>query len=113
MKYILMINTMKAGRGGSRMALQAHIAFVKSFDKELRESGELVSARRLVLSGSSQACADWQGWGADHRRRVSGGQGVSCWLLDRGCRHSRASLCDRRTSFVGAGTRWGAVEHAH
>jgi hypothetical protein len=69
MKYILMMNTMKAGRGvpeWPKKDLQAHIAFMKSFDKELRESGELVSARRqLVLSGSSQACAGWQGWGAD------------------------------------------------
>ena len=50
MKYILMMNTMKAGAGlpnWPQKDLQAHIAFMKSFAKELRESGELVSAEGL------------------------------------------------------------------
>ena len=51
MKYILMINTMKAGSPGfpdwSMKDIQAHIAFMMSLNKELRASGELVSAEGL------------------------------------------------------------------
>jgi len=50
MKYILMMNTMKAGQGvpnWPQKDLQAHIAFMKSFAKDLHESGELVSAEGL------------------------------------------------------------------
>jgi len=50
MKYILMMNTMKAGQGvpaWPRKDLQAHVAFMKNFAKELRESGEWVSAEGL------------------------------------------------------------------
>jgi hypothetical protein len=51
MKYILMMNTMKAGRAGfpgwPKKDCQAHIAFMQSFTKELREVGELVSAEGL------------------------------------------------------------------
>ncbi len=64
MKYILMMNTMKAGHGvpsWPRKDLQAHIAFMKNLNKELRESGELVAAEglafpdqaRLVRAGSN------------------------------------------------------------
>ena len=50
MKYILMMNTMKAGHGvpdWQMTDLQAHIAFMKSLNKELRESGEFVFAEGL------------------------------------------------------------------
>jgi hypothetical protein len=50
MKYILMMNTMKAGHGVPDWPvkdLQAHIAFMRSLNKDLRESGELVSAEGL------------------------------------------------------------------
>jgi hypothetical protein len=50
MKYIVMMNTMRAGRGvpeWPKKDLQAHTAFMKSFGKELRESGELVAAEGL------------------------------------------------------------------
>ena len=50
MKYILMMNTMKAGQGvptWPKKDLQAHIAFMMTLDKELRESGELVFAEGL------------------------------------------------------------------
>ena len=51
MKYILMMNTMKAGGeafpGWPKKDIQAHIAFMMSFSKELRDSGELVSAEGL------------------------------------------------------------------
>jgi hypothetical protein len=50
LKYILMMNTMKAGEGvpdWPKKDHQAHIAFMMSFVKELRDSGELVSAEGL------------------------------------------------------------------
>jgi hypothetical protein len=50
MKYILMMNTMKTGHGvpeWPKKDLQAHIAFMHSLNKELRERGELVSAEGL------------------------------------------------------------------
>jgi hypothetical protein len=50
MKYILMMNTMKAGHGvpnWQQKDLQAHIAFMHNLNKHLREAGELVSAEGL------------------------------------------------------------------
>jgi hypothetical protein len=50
MKYILMMNTMKAGHGvpgWPKKDLQAHIAFMIGLNKELYERGELVSAEGL------------------------------------------------------------------
>jgi hypothetical protein len=51
MKYILMMNTMKANcqgfPGWARKDLQAHIAFMMGLNKDLLESGELVSAEGL------------------------------------------------------------------
>ena len=50
MKYILMMNTMRAGNGvpeWPQKDLQAHIGFMMKFNKELRESGELVAAEGL------------------------------------------------------------------
>jgi hypothetical protein len=50
MKYILMMNTMRAGQGvpeWPQKDLQAHIAFMMRLNKDLRESGELVSAEGL------------------------------------------------------------------
>ncbi len=50
MKYILMMNTMRAGAGVPAWAkadLQAHIAFMHSLNRDLRDSGEFVSAEGL------------------------------------------------------------------
>ncbi len=50
MKYILMMNTMKAGCGvpsWPQRDLQAHIAFMLALNKELHAAGELVSAEGL------------------------------------------------------------------
>src|SRR3989475_13064170 len=50
MKYILMMNTMRAGQGVPQWAqkdLQAHIAFMIGLNKELRQSGEFVAAEGL------------------------------------------------------------------
>jgi hypothetical protein len=50
MKYILMMNTMKAGHGvpqWPKKDLQAHIAFMMTLNKGLQEAGEFVSAEGL------------------------------------------------------------------
>src|ERR1700681_4479051 len=50
MKYILMMNTMKAGHDvldWPRKDLQAHIGFMMSVNRELHGRGELVSAEGL------------------------------------------------------------------
>jgi len=52
MKYILMMNTMKQGAKEGiatwpQKDLQAHIAFMIDLSKQLKESGELVSAEGL------------------------------------------------------------------
>ena len=50
MKYILMMNTMKAGHGvpaWPKKDQQAHIAFMHNLNKGLLEAGELVSAEGL------------------------------------------------------------------
>jgi len=52
MKYILMMNTMRAGHGvpeWPQKDLQAHISFMMRLNKDLRESGELVSAEGLAF----------------------------------------------------------------
>lgn len=52
MKYILMMNCPKTGYdtfgAWPKKDLQAHIAFQRSFDQALRESGELVSSEGLA-----------------------------------------------------------------
>jgi hypothetical protein len=51
MKYILMMNTMKQGSQGfpgwSHQDIQRHIQFMMTLNKELGQSGELVSAEGL------------------------------------------------------------------
>ena len=52
MKYILMMNTMRAGQAipdWPQKDLLAHIGFMRSFGNELRASGELVSAEGLAF----------------------------------------------------------------
>ena len=55
MKYILMMNTMRAEQGvpnWPRGDLRAHIAFMKKLNQDLHESGELVSAEGLASRGA-------------------------------------------------------------
>ena len=50
MKYILMMNTLKAGAGAPnwpKKDLQAHVAFMMRLNKELHDSGEFVLAEGL------------------------------------------------------------------
>ena len=53
MKYILMMNTMKAGCAGfsgwEKKDVQAHIAYMIAMSKELGAAGELVSAEGLTF----------------------------------------------------------------
>ncbi|HJY93066.1 MAG TPA: YciI family protein [Candidatus Acidoferrum sp.] len=55
MKYILMMNTMKAGRekegilAWPKQDLQAHIAFMHKLNQELKEAGEFVLAEGLTF----------------------------------------------------------------
>jgi hypothetical protein len=65
MKYIVMMNTMKAGCGVPQWPpkdLQAHIAFMIGLNQELHERGELVSAEGLSFPDQAKLVrADKQG----------------------------------------------------
>src|SRR5579862_7882607 len=58
MKYILMMNTMRATTpafgGWSKKDIQAHIAFMQGFCKELKASGNLVSAEGLAFPNEAK-----------------------------------------------------------
>jgi hypothetical protein len=57
MKYMLMMNTMKAGAAGldwPQKDLKTHIAFMMSLNKDLRESGEMVSAEGLSFPNQAK-----------------------------------------------------------
>jgi hypothetical protein len=58
MKYMLMMNTMKAGQAGmagwSKKDFQAMIAFMHAFNKQLKESGELVAAEGLAFPNQAR-----------------------------------------------------------
>ena len=57
MKYILMMNTMRAGEGvlaWPNADLRAHIAFMHSVNRDLRDSGELVSAEGLSFPNQAR-----------------------------------------------------------
>src|SRR5947209_13866049 len=57
MKYILMMNTMRASQGVPKWPqqdLQAHIAFMQGLVKELKESGELVMAEGLSFPNEAK-----------------------------------------------------------
>jgi hypothetical protein len=94
MKYILMMNTMKAGHGvpsWPKKDLQAHIAFMMGFNKELHERGELVSAEGCRSPIRRSWCT---------RARMDGpsrtvffrNPRVPRRLLDHRCRQSTTSL---------------------
>ena len=57
MKYILMMNTMKAEQGRLNWPtgdLRAHIAFMKKLNQDLHESGELVAAEGLSFPNQAK-----------------------------------------------------------
>jgi len=57
MKYMVMMNTMKAGQGvpaWPKKDLQTHIAFMMHLNKELHERGELVSAEGLSFPNQAK-----------------------------------------------------------
>jgi hypothetical protein len=108
MKYILMMNTMKAGHGvpqWNQKDLQAHIAFMMGLNKELRQSGELVSAEGLSFP--------------DQAKLVRAGKdgtpitdGVFPESKDRRRRFPGACLHYRGQSVGGSGPRRRSAEHA-
>ena len=77
MKYMLMMNTMRAGQSldWPRKDIEVMIGFMMNFNKELRSSGELVAAAafsaRLFLRGTTsldeslRTCAENRGASAD------------------------------------------------
>jgi len=57
MKYILMMNTMRAGAGvpaWPKGDLQAHIAFMLSLNRDLQEAGEFVQAEGLSFPNQAR-----------------------------------------------------------
>ena len=57
MKYMVMMNTMKAGEGvpvWPKEDLQTHIAFMMGLNRELHERGELVSAEGLSFPNQAK-----------------------------------------------------------
>ena len=57
MKYMVMMNTMKAGEGvpvWPKADLQTHIAFMMGLNKDLHERGELVSAEGLSFPNQAK-----------------------------------------------------------
>jgi hypothetical protein len=57
MKYILMMNTMRAGEGvpaWPKTDLQAHIAFMLGLNRDLQQSGEFVMAEGLSFPGQAR-----------------------------------------------------------
>src|ERR1700693_4534397 len=93
-----MMNTMRAGRGVPQWAqkdLQAHIAFMVGLNKELRQSGELVSAEGLAFP--------------DQAKLVRAGK--DGFAITDGV-FPGASVRDRGKSVGGAGSRREALEHA-
>jgi hypothetical protein len=64
MKYILMMNTMKAGQGNEGILnwakddIAAHIGFMLNLNKELKDAGELVLAEGLAFPNEAKlVCA--------------------------------------------------------
>jgi hypothetical protein len=60
MKYILMMNTMKAGQEAQgitawpRQDIEAHIAYMMKLNRELSAAGEFVSAEGLTFPGQAR-----------------------------------------------------------
>jgi hypothetical protein len=95
MKYILMMNTMKAGHGvpsWPKKDLQAHIAFMMGSQQRVARTRRAGIGGRAVVPRPGEAGARGQGWPARHGRRLSGIQGVPRRLLDHRCRQSTTSI---------------------
>ena len=108
MKYILMMNTMKAGGGfpgWSQKDIQAHIAFMLDLNRGLTESGELVGAEGLTFP--------------DQARLVRAGEGgvpvtdgvfpeskeflAGFWIVDVPSRERAIEIAARASAAPGAG----------
>ena len=106
MKYIIMMNTMRAGHGvpeWPQKDLQAHIAFMVGLNKDLRQSGEFVSAEGLSFPDQAKLVRSGKNGVPITDGVFPGEQGISGGILDCRCRISGASLRDRGKSVGGAG----------
>ena len=103
MKYMLMMHAPRAGWKDAGIGtwpmddIKAHIEFMKRFNKELTDAGELVDAQGLAGPEDARIVRAGQGRRArGHRRPVPRGEGVSRRLLDRRLREQGARVRDRR-----------------
>ena len=116
MKYLVMMNTMKSSRtvftGWSREDTKAHIGFMMRLNKDLRASGELVSAEGLSFPDEAKLVRADKDGSANHGRRVSGKQRVPCGILDPRRREPGTCLCDCREDIGGAGRQWRTPQYA-
>ena len=83
-----------------------------SFNKDLSESGELVSAEGLARPDQAKVVRAGKDGAPITDGVFPGIEGISRGLLDRRRRESRASLRDRRPRIGCAGTRRRAAEYA-
>ena len=97
MKFMLMMHAPQ-GDGDWQVSawppadLKAHIEFMKRFDEELTDSGELVGGEGLAGPGEAKIVRAGSGRRAGgHRRPLPGGEGVPRRLLDRRRRERRSA----------------------
>jgi hypothetical protein len=86
MKYILLMNGKKSDFEGyarwSKEDLQANVAFMRAFSKELKDSGVFVASEGLGWPNEAKLVRGQPG-GAHHGWGISGIQRVPGWILDR------------------------------
>ena len=114
MKYILMMNTMRAGDGvpaWPQQDLQAHIAFMMRLNKDLRESGELVSAEGLsfpdqakLVRAGKDGIPITDGVFPESKEFLAG-----YWIIDVDSPDRAYAIAP---SLGGAGAGWSTIEHA-
>ena len=92
--------------------IKAHIDFMKRFNKELTDAGELVGAEGLAAPGQARVVRAGKSGAPGSPTARSRGQGVPRRLLDRRRRAAGAGLRDRRPGLGGARARRRAAEHA-
>jgi hypothetical protein len=114
MKYMLMMSGTKADFDSytkwSKKDLEANVAFMRAFSKDLKDSGVFVATEGLAFPDQAKLVRADEGWYSDHGRSLSGNQGVSRRVLDRRRREPGGSLHDRCSGFRGP-RGWGKGRH--
>ena len=117
MKYILLMTGTKEGvdayKAWSEKDIQTHFAHLTSLRNDLSKSGEFVATEGLGMPQQAKVVRAGKDLCADHRWRVSRGQGICSRLLDCRRRHSGTSLRDCGPHIGGARSRGDTIEHAH